>query len=56
MLAKVPPAIPSPAPKVAGFAFNRDRSWRAFATAVTALTAFIVILILSCGYVLLALA
>jgi hypothetical protein len=55
MLAKLPPATPLLPRKVAGFRTNRDRTSRAFATAVTALTAFIAILLLSYGYVLLAL-
>ena len=55
MLTNLLPAIPLPAPKVAGFRATRDSLLRTFATAVTALTAFIAILLLSYTYVLSAL-
>ena len=55
MLAKTPPAIPVPVPKVAGFRANRDRLLQSFATAVTALTAFIAIVLFASGFVLSAL-
>ena len=55
MLAKLPPATPLLSRKIAAFRTNRDRTSRTFATTVTALTAFIAILLFSYGYVLLAL-
>jgi hypothetical protein len=55
MLAKLPPAVPLPLGKVAGFRANRDRLLRAFAMTVTALTAFTAILLFSSAFVLSAL-
>jgi hypothetical protein len=55
MLTSLPPAVPLPAPKVASFRVNRDRLLRICSNAVTALSAFMAILLFSYGYVLLAL-
>jgi hypothetical protein len=55
MLAKVPPAVPTALPRVAGFRGNRDRLFRVAATIVTALIAFIAILFFSGAFVLSAL-
>jgi hypothetical protein len=51
MMVNIPPSVPLPFPKVAGYKTKRDRLARTIAMAVTGIAAVVAILVVSFGYV-----